>query len=58
MNDKVGRVILNGVPTGVSVVEAMHHGGAYPASSDARFTAVGPDSILRFTKEVSWQFNH
>lgn len=57
INDKVGRVILNGVPTGVSVVEAMHHGGAYPASSDARFTAVGPDSILRFTKEVSWQIH-
>ena len=57
INEKVGRVILNSVPTGVSVVEAMHHGGAYPASSDARFTAVGPDSILRFTKEVSWQFH-
>lgn len=58
VNEKVGRVILNSVPTGVSVVEAMHHGGAYPASSDARFTAVGPDSILRFTKEVTWQFHN
>jgi NADP-dependent aldehyde dehydrogenase len=58
IQEKVGRAILNGVPTGVSVVEAMHHGGAYPASSDARFTAVGPDSILRFTKEVSWQYHH
>lgn len=58
INEKVGRVILNSVPTGVSVVEAMHHGGAYPASSDARFTAVGTDSILRFTKEVSWQYHH
>ncbi len=58
INEKVGRVILNSVPTGVSVVEAMHHGGAYPASSDARFSAVGPDSILRFTKEVSWQYHH
>ena len=57
IQEKVGRVILNSVPTGVSVVEAMHHGGTYPASSDARFTAVGPDSILRFTKEVSWQFH-
>jgi NADP-dependent aldehyde dehydrogenase len=58
IDEKVGRVILNSVPTGVSVVEAMHHGGAYPASSDARFTAVGHDSILRFTKEVSWQYHH
>lgn len=55
--EKVGRVILNGVPTGVSVVEAMHHGGAYPASSDARFTAVGADSLLRFTKEICFQIH-
>lgn len=58
VQQKIGRVILNGVPTGVSVVEAMHHGGAYPASSDARFTAVGPDSMLRFTKETCWQIHH
>lgn len=57
IQEKVGRVILNGVPTGVSVVEAMHHGGAYPASSDARFTAVGADSLLRFTKEICWQIH-
>lgn len=57
IQEKVGRVIINSVPTGVSVVEAMHHGGVYPASSDARFTAVGTDSILRFTKEVSWQYH-
>jgi NADP-dependent aldehyde dehydrogenase len=58
ISQKAGRVILNGVPTGVSVDLAMHHGGPYPASSDARFSAVGPDSILRFTKEVCWQFHH
>lgn len=58
INEKVGRAILNGVPTGVSVVEAMHHGGAYPAASDARFTAVGPDSLLRFSKEICWQVHH
>lgn len=58
LNQKTGRVILNNVPTGVSVDIAMHHGGPYPASSDARFSAVGPDSILRFTKEVCWQFHH
>lgn len=58
INEKVGRAILNGVPTGVSVVEAMHHGGVYPAASDARFTAVGPDSILRFSKEICWQVHH
>ena len=58
LHHKAGRIILNDVPTGVSVDHAMHHGGPYPASSDARFSAVGTDSILRFTKEVCWQFNH
>lgn len=58
LHHKTGRIILNGVPTGVSVDNAMHHGGPYPASSDARFSAVGTDSILRFTKEVCWQFHH
>lgn len=52
---KVGRIILNGVPTGVRVVETMHHGGPFPASSDVRFTAVGQDSINRFQKDVSIQ---
>ena len=52
---KAGRLILNGVPTGVRVLEVMHHGGPYPASSDLRFTAVGPDSIHRFQKDVSIQ---
>jgi alpha-ketoglutaric semialdehyde dehydrogenase len=55
LNHKVGRIIHNGVPTGVSVDIAMQHGGPYPSSSDVRFTAVGPDSIYRFTKEVCWQ---
>jgi NADP-dependent aldehyde dehydrogenase len=53
-----GRIILNGVPTGVSVVPHMHHGGPYPASSDSRFTAVGEASILRFVRYVSVQKLH
>lgn len=55
LSQKAGRIILNGVPTGVRVVEAMHHGGPFPASSDSRFTAVGPDSIHRFLRDVSIQ---
>ncbi|HZH00426.1 MAG TPA: aldehyde dehydrogenase (NADP(+)), partial [Flavisolibacter sp.] len=35
---KCGRLILNGVPTGVEVAHAMHHGGPYPATTDSRFT--------------------
>lgn len=55
MQSKVGRMIFNGVPTGVEIVPAMHHGGPYPASSDSRFTAVGIDSIKRFVRPVSFQ---
>jgi NADP-dependent aldehyde dehydrogenase len=52
---KAGRILLNDVPTGVSVSKAMHHGGPYPASSDSRFTAVGSDSIKRFLRDVTIQ---
>ena len=34
--DRVGRIIFNGVPTGVEVCDAMVHGGPYPASTDSR----------------------
>src|SRR5688500_7493788 len=50
-----GRFILNGVPTGVEVALAMHHGGPYPATTDSRFTAVGADGIKRFARPVCYQ---
>lgn len=50
-----GRFILNAVPTGVEVCEAMQHGGPFPASTDSRFTAVGPDAIKRFVRPLSFQ---
>ncbi len=52
---KAGRIIFNGVPTGVEVDPAMQHGGPFPSSSDSRFTAVGTDSIERFTRRITWQ---
>ncbi len=50
-----GRLILNGVPTGVEVALAMHHGGPFPATTDSRFTAVGADGIKRFARPVCYQ---
>src|SRR5690606_41567959 len=44
LTDKCGRLLLNGFPTGVEVCGAMQHGGPYPASTDSRFTSVGPRS--------------
>jgi 2,5-dioxopentanoate dehydrogenase len=50
-----GRVIFNGVPTGVEVFHAMQHGGPYPASTDSRFTSVGTAALFRFVRPVSYQ---
>jgi 2,5-dioxopentanoate dehydrogenase len=50
-----GRLILNGVPTGVEVAKAMHHGGPFPATTDSRFTAVGEDAIRRFARPLCFQ---
>jgi NADP-dependent aldehyde dehydrogenase len=50
-----GRVILNGVPTGVEVCAAMQHGGPFPATSDSRFTSVGTGAIYRFARPLAWQ---
>lgn len=50
-----GRLIFNDVPTGVEVCKAMHHGGPYPATTDARFTAVGDDAIKRWLRPITYQ---
>jgi NADP-dependent aldehyde dehydrogenase len=52
---KVGRLIFNGFPTGVEVGHAMHHGGPYPATTDARTTSVGTAAISRFARPVAYQ---
>ena len=53
--EKAGRVIINGVPTGVEVCPSIHHGGPFPATTDGRFTSVGIDAIKRFVRPVSFQ---
>jgi NADP-dependent aldehyde dehydrogenase len=50
-----GRFILNAVPTGVEVCASMHHGGPFPATTDARFTSVGADAIKRFARPIAFQ---
>lgn len=52
---KSGRVLVNGFPTGVEVVDAMVHGGPYPASTNFGATSVGTMSIRRFLRPVSYQ---
>ncbi|GAA4272934.1 aldehyde dehydrogenase (NADP(+)) [Aquimarina gracilis] len=55
LKNRVGRIIFNGVPTGVEVCPSMLHGGPYPASTDSRFTAVGIHSIKRWVRPFSYQ---
>lgn len=55
LTERVGRVIANGVPTGVAVNHAIHHGGPYPASTDARSSSVGTTAIERFVRPVCYQ---
>ncbi len=53
--DRVGRILVNGWPTGVEVAPAMVHGGPFPATSDGRTTSVGTAAIYRFLRPVSLQ---
>ncbi|PDT11995.1 aldehyde dehydrogenase (NADP(+)) [Rhizobium sp. M1] len=52
---KAGRLLVNGFPTGVEVVDSMVHGGPYPASTNFGATSVGTMSIRRFLRPVSYQ---
>jgi 2,5-dioxopentanoate dehydrogenase len=52
---KVGRLIVNGFPTGVEVSPAMQHGGPYPATTDPRTTSVGTAAIERFARPICYQ---
>ncbi len=55
LEQKVGRLIINGYPTGVEVCHAMVHGGPFPATTDSRTTSVGTAAIFRFTRPVCYQ---
>ena len=55
LQQKVGRLVFNGFPTGVEVCAAMQHGGPYPATTDVRSTSVGAYAIKRFARPVCFQ---
>ena len=52
---KVGRIVLNGYPTGVEVCHAMVHGGPYPSTTAPQSTSVGTLAIKRFVRPVCFQ---
>jgi 2,5-dioxopentanoate dehydrogenase len=55
LTSKVGRLVINGYPTGVEVSPAMVHGGPYPSTTDSRSTSVGLTAIYRFTRPFCYQ---
>ena len=55
LEEKVGRIVVNGWPTGVDVGNAVVHGGPWPATSDGRSTSVGTLAIDRFLRPVAYQ---
>ncbi len=55
LEEKVGRIIINGFPTGVEVCHSMVHGGPYPATTAPQSTSVGTNAIKRFARPVCYQ---
>jgi NADP-dependent aldehyde dehydrogenase len=55
LQQRAGRLIYNGFPTGVEVCNSIVHGGPYPATADGRSSSVGPLAIFRFCRPVAWQ---
>jgi NADP-dependent aldehyde dehydrogenase len=55
LEQKVGRLLFNGFPTGVEVCPSQQHGGPYPSTTDARTTSVGTAAIYRFVRPLAYQ---
>jgi NADP-dependent aldehyde dehydrogenase len=57
LQDRAGRVVWNGWPTGVAVSWAMQHGGPFPATVGSIHTSVGTTAARRFQRPVCFQDN-
>ena len=55
LQDRAGRVVWNGWPTGVAVSWAMQHGGPFPATVGSIHTSVGTTAARRFQRPVCFQ---
>lgn len=55
LEQKAGRLTINGYPTGVEVCHSIVHGGPYPATTDSRSTSVGTAAVNRFVRPVCYQ---
>ena len=55
LSAQVGRVVVDGWPTGVANSWAQQHGGPWPATSRPDATSVGAAALDRFTRPVAFQ---
>ncbi len=55
LTPRVGRVAVDGWPTGVAWNWAQHHGGPWPSTSSPGTTSVGSGALRRFTRPVAFQ---
>ncbi|NHI17410.1 aldehyde dehydrogenase (NADP(+)) [Microbacterium sp. CBS5P-1] len=54
LEERAGRVLFAGWPTGVAVSWAQHHGGPWPATT-SQHTSVGATAVRRFQRPVAYQ---
>jgi NADP-dependent aldehyde dehydrogenase len=55
LSGKVGRVVINGWTTGAPHSWAQHHGGPWPATSNAAATSIGAAALNRFVRPIAFQ---
>jgi acyl-CoA reductase-like NAD-dependent aldehyde dehydrogenase len=55
LEERAGRLIFDGFPTGVAVTYGMHHGGPFPATTAPAHTSVGMTAVRRFLRPVAFQ---
>lgn len=55
LEQRVGRLLVNQVPTGLEVCTATVHGGPFPATTEPRSTSVGTMAILRWARPMCYQ---
>lgn len=55
LEERAGRIVWNGWPTGVEVSHAMVHGGPWPATSSPGTTSVGTLAVARWLRPVCYQ---
>jgi len=55
LEERAGRLIWGGWPTGVAISRAQHHGGPFPATTAPLHTSVGTHARDRFLRPITYQ---